>query len=57
MARQARGEEIMTFALFDYQEEALARPSPAAPMATTRRGQAGKAVDTIVHVMSSGEMS
>jgi hypothetical protein len=24
MARQAGGEEIMTFALFDYQEEALA---------------------------------
>jgi hypothetical protein len=35
----------------------LTRPSPAAPMATVRRGQAGKAVDTIVHVMSSGEAS
>lgn len=35
----------------------LTRPSLTAPMATVRRGRSGKAVDTIVHVMSSGEAS
>lgn len=33
----------------------LARPSPAEPRATVRRGATGKAVDQFVHVFSSGD--
>lgn len=35
----------------------LTRPLPTEPMATVRRGAAGRAVDLLVHVFTSGEQA
>lgn len=51
----ATGKFLITVHL-PARDRVLTRPTPAEPTATVRRGEAGKAVDLMVHVFESGEI-